>query len=59
MKSFNRLVLGALSSLLFAVGLNAAADRVDPMNRSDGLKNADSTMTSTPDCGAICSIVEK
>lgn len=40
MNTTKRFFLGALSSLLFAIGFTRAADRLDPMAHSSGVKSA-------------------
>jgi hypothetical protein len=56
MKNLKRLVLGALSSLLFTVGFARAADLLDPMSQSLPQINSDSAISSAPDCGSLCDI---
>ena len=58
MKKMTRFMLGALSSLLLAVGLARAADRLDPI-RLNTESASDSTLSSTPDSGTWCDIVDK
>jgi hypothetical protein len=57
MKNLKRLILGALSSLLLAVGFARAADQLDPMSRSLPHVSADSSVESSPDCATLCDIV--
>ena len=54
MKNLKRLVLGALSSLLFTVGFARVADQLDPM--SESLSANDTAVSSSPDCTSLCDI---
>jgi hypothetical protein len=56
MKNLKRLVLGALSSLLFTVGFARAADLLDPMSQSLPRVNTDSAISGAPDCSTLCDI---
>lgn len=57
MKTLHRFCLGLVSSLLFAVGLNGAASRLDPVTREHSVQqNAVSSIS--PDCVAICTLLE-
>lgn len=56
MKNMKRLVLGALSSLLFTVGFARAADLVDPMSRSLPQVSTDTAIAGAPDCSTYCDI---
>jgi len=56
MKNLKRLVLGVLSSLLFAVGFARVANHLDPMSRSLE-RSADSTISSSPDCVSLCDTI--
>lgn len=53
MKSFKRLILGFLSSALFAVGLVRAADSMDPMSHSQSA-DFSNVQTMAPDTNDIC-----
>ena len=57
MKKITRFTLGALSSLLLAAGLARAADRLDPL-RVDTDSASDSALSSTPDTGTWCQVVD-
>ena len=56
MKNLKRLVLGALSSLLFTIGFARAADQLDPMSQSLPQVNTDSAISGAPDCTTLCDI---
>lgn len=57
MKTLKRLILGALSSLLFSVGFARVADQLDPMSQSLSQVNTESSVESSPDCTTLCDIV--
>ena len=57
MKNLKRLVLGALSSLLFTVGFARAADQLDPMSRSLPQINNDTTVACAPDSTTLCDVL--
>ena len=54
--SFPRVLLGVLSSLLFAVGLSRAASVVDPLAGSLAGSSRDSVMVGAPDCSTYCDL---
>jgi hypothetical protein len=56
MKNMKRLVLGALSSFLFAMGFARAADQFDPMSQSLPQVNTNSAISGAPDCSTLCDI---
>jgi hypothetical protein len=53
MKNLKRFVLGAVSSVLLAVGLSRAAETIDPVSGSLNGINAQITGTA-PDTGGEC-----
>ena len=53
MKTTQRLVLGIVSSLLFAVGFVRAAERFDPIS-ANVVTQADQATTAAADCGGLC-----
>lgn len=57
MKNFKRLLLGVLSSLLFAAGFARAASQLDPMSQSLNQTN-DSVISGAPDCGTLCDVMD-
>ena len=56
MNSIQRLVSGAISSLLLAIGLVRAADRLDPMNNSLHTSIGNDTLGVAGPCTDPCQI---
>jgi hypothetical protein len=59
MKNLKRLVLGVLSSLLFAAGFANAADRLDPMSEDLRSVADQPAEVSAPDCTNLCDVYDK
>lgn len=59
MKSISRFLLGLISSVLFAAGLQAAADRVDPISRSLANDRGEQLLKSAPDSGTYCRFTDE
>lgn len=53
MKNLTRFVSGLAASLLLAAGLQAAAERIDPMTQDADLKKPDNTTTDQGKVSAL------
>jgi hypothetical protein len=56
MKSKKRFVLGLFATLLLSVGLTRAADRLDPLSKTN--INADAATAVADDCEQTCRILD-
>ena len=57
MKNLKRYILGALSTLLFAIGFARAADQLDPMSKSVS-GNTDTLLAGAPDSSSYCDVMD-